>query len=194
MALRVKDKRYTAEEYLELERQAEYKSEFVDGEISPLTGANQNHCLISVNCTTELGLQLRETSSYIFVSQMRTEVAKCYVYPDVLVVCGKTEFADIRRDILLNPTFITEILSPSTKGYDRGEKFRRYRTLSSLQTYVLISQHEPLVEVFERQEDDSWLFREYSGLEATAPLPTISCTLRLSEVYFQIDFETPKQR
>ena len=125
---------------------------------------------------------------------MRTEVAKCYVYPDVLVVCGKTEFADSRRDILLNPTFITEILSPSTEGYDRGEKFRRYRTLSSLQTYVLISQHEPLVQVFERQEDDSWLFREYSGLEATAPLSTIDCTLRLSEVYFQIDFETPKQR
>ena len=125
---------------------------------------------------------------------MRTEVAECYVYPDVLVVCGETKFADSRRDILLNPTFITEILSPITEGYDRGKKFRRYRTLNSLQTYVLISQYEPFVEVFERQADGYWLLSEYAGLDITAPLPTIGCELRLSEVYFQIDFETPRSR
>ena len=188
MALPVKDKRYTAEEYLELERQAEYKSEFVDGEIIPFARVNQDHCLISTGSIAELGQQLRGTPNYIFASQMRLEVAQCYVYPDILVVCGETRFADHRRDILLNPTLIIEILSPATEGFDRGEKFRRYRTLDSLQTYALISQHRPLVEVFERQ-GERWVLTKYAGLDSSLPLPSIGCELQLAEVYDKVDFE-----
>ena len=193
MALPVKNKRYTAAEYLELERQAEYKSEFVDGKVIPFAGASQDHCLISASSIAELGQQLKETPNYIFASQMRLEVAQCYVYPDLLVVCGETRFADYRRDILLNPTLVIEILSPVTEGFDRGEKFRRYRTLSSLQTYVLISQHEPLVEVFERQEDGRWMFNEFSALDSSIPLPSIGCELQLAEIYDKVDFEQAEQ-
>lgn len=191
MALPVKDKRYTAEEYLELERQAEYKSEFVDGEIFAFAGASESHNLIATNCTGELRQQLKGKPCKLYSSDMRVQLAESrrYTYPDVLVTCGDAEFVDEKRDTLTNPTLITEILSPSTEGYDRGKKFESYRQLSSLQTYMIISQDKPLVEVFERQEDESWRFNAYRGLNASVPLPTLGCNLSLREVYDRIDFE-----
>ena len=189
MALPVKDKRYTAAEYLELERRAEYKSEFIDGEIFALAGASEPHNLIATNCTGELRQQLKGKPCKLYSSDMRVQLSDTrYTYPDVLVVCGDAEFIDEKRDTLTNPTLITEILSPSTEGYDRGEKFESYRQLSSLQTYMLISQDKPLVEVFERQEDESWRFNAYRGLNASVPLLTVGCDLSLREVYDRIDF------
>ncbi len=191
MALPVKDKRYTAEEYLELERQAEYKSEFVNGEIFALAGASEPHNLISTNCTGELRQQLKGKPCKLYSSDMRVQSeSRRYTYPDVLVVCGDAEFIDEKRDTLTNPTLIIEILSPSTEGYDRGEKFASYRQLSSLQTYVLISQDKPLMEVFERQEDESWRFNAHRGLNASVSLPTVGCDLSLREVYDRINLET----
>lgn len=196
MALPAQDKkRYTAKEYLELERQAEYKSEFVDGEIFALAGATRAHNLIALNCGAELRQHLKGGPCETYTSDMRVQLADStrYTYPDVVVVCGRGEFTDEERDTLTNPTVLIEILSPSTESYDRGEKFQHYRKLTSLQTYVLISQRRPLVEIYERQADDAWLLEEYSSLEANAPLPNINCELLLREVYDRIDFERIEQ-
>ena len=189
MALPIEDKRYTPEEYLELERQAEYKSEFADGEIFALAGASRAHNLILLNCGAEIRQQLRGRACETYPSDMRIQLAASarYFYPDVVVACGELDFANEVQDTLSNPTLIIEILSPSTEGYDRGEKFKQYRTLDSLQTYVLVAQHEPLIEVFERQEGH-WLFSEYKGLKKV-PLPSIGCELLLREVYDRVDFE-----
>ena len=191
MALPVKDKRYTAAEYLELERQAEYKSEFIDGEIFALAGASEPHNLIATNLTIALGSQLKGKPCKLYSSDMRVQLVKStrYTYPDVVVVCGKADFIDDKRDTLTNPTLILEILSPSTEGYDRGEKFQRYRKLTSLQTYVLVSQDRPFVEVFEWREDDRWLLSEHKGLDKDVPLQSIGCELLLGEVYDKINFE-----
>ncbi len=188
----ISKKRYTAAEYFELERQAEYKSEFVNGEIFALAGASEPHNLIATNCTGELRQQLKGKPCKLYSSDMRVQLSESrrYTYPDVLVVCGNAEFIDEKRDTLTNPTLIIEILSPSTEGYDRGKKFESYRQLNSLQTYMLISQDRPLVEVFERQEDESWRFNAYRGLNASVPLPTVGCDLSLREVYDRIDLET----
>ena len=200
MALPVADKTYTAEEYLALERQADYKSEYVDGEIFALAGASEPHNLIVTNCVGELRQQLKGKPCKLYSSDMRVQLAKSrrYTYPDLVIVCGKAEFTDETRDTLTNPTLIIEVLSPSTESYDRGEKFEQYRKLDSLQTYVLVSQDKPLVEVFERQEGGRWLLSEYGGLDSSAPLPNINCELQLSEVYDRIDFEevirTPPSR
>ena len=190
MALPAKDKRYTAEEYLELERRAEYKSEFVEGEIFALAGATRAHNLVALNCGAELRRQLRGQPCETYPSDMRVQLAAStrYFYPDLVVVCGERDFVDEAQDTLVNPTLITEVLSPSTEGYDRGEKFGQYRTIDSLQSYVLISQHKPLVEVFERQEDGSWRFSAYQGLSSSVLLPSIGYALSLREVYDRIDF------
>ena len=195
MALPVKDKRYTAQEYLELERQAEYKSEFIDGEIFTFAGASEPHNLIATNCIAELRGQLKGKSCKLYPSDMRVQLAESrrYTYPDVVVVCGEAEFIDEKRDTLTNPTLIIEILSPSTEGYDRGEKFESYRQLSALQTYILVAQDRPFLEVFERQEEERWLLSEYRGLKSIASLPSIGCKLQLDEVYDRIDFEQAEQ-
>lgn len=200
MALPVTEKRrYMAEEYLRLERQAEFRSEFVDGEIFALAGASEPRNLISTDLTVVLGSQLRGKPCKLYSSDMRVQLAasKRYTYPDTIVICGEAEFIDDKRDTLTNPTLLIEILSPFTEGYDRGDKFAQYRKLNSLQTYVLVSQDEPLLEVFERQEGGRWLLSEYGGLEAVAPLPSISCELPLKEVYDKVDgkvdFGTPPE-
>ncbi len=196
MALPAKDKkRYTAEEYFELERQAEYKSEFVDGEIFAFAGASEPHNLVTTNLTIALGSQLVGKPCKLYPGDMRVQLAKStrYFYPDVVIVCGEAEFVSGTRDTLVNPTFVVEILSPSTKNYGRGEEFRRYRTLNSLQTYVLVSQHEPLVEVFERQEDERWMFSELSALDSMISFPSIRCELLLEKVYDKVDFEQAEQ-
>ena len=195
MALPVKDKRYTAAEYLELERQAQYKNEFIDGEIFAFAGASEAHNLIATNLTIALGSQLKGKPCKLYSSDMRVQLSESrrYTYPDVVICCGEAEFIDEKRDTLTNPTLIVKILSPLTEGYDRGEKFESYRQLGSLQTYVLISQARPFVEVFERQEDNRWLLSEYKGLVTDVPLSSIGCSLQLREVYDKIDFEVERR-
>ena len=191
VSLKPDDTCYTAEEYLALERGAPYKSEYVDGEIFALAGASEPHNLIVTNCVGELWGQLKGKPCKLYSSDMRVQLAKSrrYTYPDLVIVCGKAGFTDDTRDTLTNPTLIIEVLSPSTESYDRGEKFEQYRKLNSLQTYVLISQDKPLLEVFERQAGGRWLLSEYGGLDASAPLPNINCELQLVEVYDRIEFE-----
>lgn len=181
--------RMTPEEYLEAERAAETKSEYFAGEVFAMAGAGESHNLVVANLIVSLGTQLRKRPCRVYPSDLRVLVSETglYTYPDVVVVCGEPRFLDEKRDTLLNPTLLVEVLSDATEAYDRGKKFEHYRRIDSLQEYVLVSPTEPRVERFLRQEGGTWLFSEAAGLEATADLPSIGCALPLAEVYEKVE-------
>ncbi|MBI3797413.1 MAG: Uma2 family endonuclease [Deltaproteobacteria bacterium] len=183
---------YTPEEYLALERKAEFKSEYLAGEIFAMSGASRQHNLIAGNVFASLHAQFRHRPCEVYMGDMRVKVSSTglYTYPDVVALCGEPRFDDEQKDTLLNPTVIIEVLSPSTEAYDRGGKFGHYRKLDSLQEYVLISQEEPHVEHYVRQSDTQWLLSEASSEQGSIQLPSISCTLALAEVYEKVEFGT----
>jgi len=182
--------RYTPEEYLALERKAEYKSEYLAGEIFAMSGASERHNLITLNVAAALHAQFRDRPCRAYTSDMRVKVSPTglYTYPDVVALCGEPQFDDEQRDTLLNPTVIIEVLSPSTEAYDRGGKFGHYRKLASLVEYVLISQEEPHVEHYVRQADNQWLLSEAGSLQDAVRLPSINCALVLAEIYEKVEF------
>ena len=182
--------RMTPEEYLQLERQSETKHEYFDGEIFAMAGASRKHCKISANLMRSMGNKLHQTSCNVYANDFRVKVKETglYTYPDVIITCGKEILEDQVKDTLLNPLIIIEILSPSTESYDRGKKFSHYRQIESLQNYVLVSQDEPHIELFERQINHQWILSEKVGLENSIELPAIEYTLPLAEVYDKIDF------
>ena len=179
----------TPEEYLAIERKAEYKSEYFNGEMFAMAGASERHVLIVTNVVAELRGQLRRRPCTVYSTDLRVRVSPTglYTYPDVVVVCGQAQFADDQKDTLLNPTLIVEVLSESTKDYDRGRKFEHYRTLTSLSEYVLIDQDKHHVEHFVRQPENRWLLSETNRLEDTIHLSSISCDLALAEVYDKVE-------
>ncbi|MDS4069452.1 MAG: Uma2 family endonuclease [Candidatus Competibacter sp.] len=179
------------EDYLALERSAEFKSEYFDGEIFAMTGASEPHNLIVVNTVRELGNQLKKRPCKVYASDMRVKVSPTglYTYPDLVVVCGKAQFDDSHVDTLLNPTLIVEVLSGSTEAYDRGRKFEHYRKLESLAEYVLIAQHHPHVESYRRQPDHRWMLTDSDGLDGSLRLDAIDCELTLAEIYDKVEFQ-----
>ena len=179
--------RYSPQEYLELERQAEYKSEYVNGEIFARSGASEEHNLIVGNVFAALHTQFRGRPCKVYASDMRVKVSPTvYTYPDVVAVCGEARLEDAQLDTLLNPTVLVEVLSSSTEAYDRGEKAEHYRRLPSLAEYLLISQDKPHLEHYRRQADGRWLLSEAGALHADISLPAIDCTLRLAAVYDRV--------
>jgi Uma2 family endonuclease len=182
--------RYTPEEYLAIEREAEFKNEYLDGEIIAMVGASEPHNLIVVNLVTELANQLKRRPCKIYASDMRVDLRERYLfaYPDVVVVCGDASFRIGEMDNLLNPTLIIEVLSKSTEGYDRGMKFIKYRRIESLQEYLLVAQDEPRIEQYIRQPSKEWLLSEFNGLDTIAYLPSIECHLTFKEVYDKVGF------
>ncbi len=184
----------TPEVYLELERKADYKSEYLNGEIYAMGGASPRHVLIVTNVVAELRNQLKSRPCTVYSTDLRVRVSPngLYTYPDVVIVCDTPQFSDQRRDTLTNPTLIVEVLSPSTKDYDRGEKFEQYRTLGSLKEYVLIAQDKHHLEHFVRQPDATWLLSETNRLEDTVELAAIGYQLKLTEVYDKIDLLEPE--
>jgi Uma2 family endonuclease len=189
MPLASSQSRYTPEQYLALERQAEYKSEYVNGMIIALAGASRAHGLIVFNLARELGPQLIGRQCEAYVSDMRVKISATglYTYPDLVAVCGEALFDDEHTDTLLNPTVIVEVLSLSTEAYDRGEKFAHYRRIESLQEYVLVSQDKVRIESYVRQ-GSQWILSEASDLEETVRLESIGCDLVLRSVYDKVQF------
>jgi Uma2 family endonuclease len=189
MASAALKKRFTPEEYLALERQAEFKSEYFDGSIFAMAGATRQHNLLTGNLNRRIASQLDDRSCESYASDMRVLVSHTglYTYPDVTVVCGEPVFLDDKQDTLLNPTVIVEVLSPTTETYDRGRKFGHYRRLPSLREYVLVAQDEVLVERYVRQGDD-WLLTDLRSMDDTLRLTSIDCHIPLQEVYARIEF------
>ncbi len=181
--------RLTPEDYLAIERGAEFKSEYFNGEIFAMAGASRAHNAIVLNIGSEIRQHLKHRPCKAYVNDLRVKVSPTglYTYPDLVVVCGKEQFEDAHLDTLLNPTLIIEVLSDSTEAYDRGRKFEHYRHLDLLVEYVLIAQHRPHVESFRRQPDQHWLLTECNGLNGTLRLQSIDCDLALAEVYDKVE-------
>src|SRR6266852_1063336 len=184
------DYRLTPEEYLRTERAAEYKSEYDDGVILAMSGASPRHNLIVAGLIRALGNRLADRC-LVFPNDMKVRIVNPvrFFYPDVSVVCDRPQFAYDERDVLLNPLIAVEVLSDATAKYDRGRKFLSYQQIESLQEYLLVSQDEPLVEHF-RREEEHWVYTKREGLHASVALPAARCELPLQEIYYQVKFET----
>ena len=179
----------TAEEYLTRERAAHSKSEYFNGEQLPMSGGSEAHNLISGNVLIALAQRLKPKRCRVYPSDMRVwSPLGMYTYSDVSVVADAPKFDDERRDILLNPTLIVEVLSPSTEAYDRGRKFERYREIEPLQTYILVSQDRSSVEVYSRGADGLWVMKAFHKGPVLIPAP--DCQIEIAEIYDQVDFTT----
>ncbi|MEA2061622.1 MAG: Uma2 family endonuclease [Thermodesulfobacteriota bacterium] len=179
------------EEYLTLERESEVRNEYFDGEIFAMAGASREHNQIASNIVRVLGNQLLEKPCSVFSSDMKVKMEEIgkYCYPDIVLVCGKEEFEDDEKDVLLNPIVIIEILSDSTEAYDRGEKFAHYQLLNSFAEYILISQYFCRVEKFTRQDDETWIYSKYQTVDHVVKIETTHCELPVSEIYRKINFD-----
>ena len=190
-------RRYTVEEYLEFERASELKHEFYRGEIFAMTGASRAHNIITGNVITALNNLLRDKDCEVYASDQRVKVTRTglYTYPDVSVACDNPRFEKSVLETLLNPKLIVEVLSESTEAYDRGDKFTQYRSIESLQEYMLVSQHHYQVEVYTRKETGRWELSEAQGLDSSVELNALGCMLPLKDVYVRVDLtEAPESQ
>ena len=180
---------YTPEQYLEMDRKAAYRSEYVNGEILAMAGAGREHTLVVTNLVREVSTQLRGRPCETYSNDLRVKISPSrFAYPDLTVGCAPLEFEDASLDILLNPVVIMEVLSPTTEKDDRSWKFAHYRQLASLKDYVMLSQRRPIVEHYTRRNDDQWVLTDIRGLDKVLRLPSIGCELRLSDVYERVEF------
>jgi Uma2 family endonuclease len=179
------------EEYLAIERNAETKSEYHDGQMYAMAGGTRGHSRIAVNLCSEFSLALRDRDCSVENSDLRLRIPgrRSYVYPDLMISCDQAapspEFED---DIAEMPILVGEVLSPRTESYDRGAKFSMYRTIGTLREYLLASQSEPLVELFSRQPDGHWDISEARGLDAVLQVKSLNCSIALSAIYRRVRF------
>ncbi len=182
--------RLSIAEYLDMERLAEERHEYLHGERFTMAPGTLNLSRLGVNLATGLNLITRKNQCIPFNGHLRIRIEEedCFLYPEASVVCGPEQGSPLDPDCLTNPVLIAEILSKSTEAFDRGEKFRLYRTLPSLREYVLISQHRPMVEVFFHDEA-GWHFEAWEGMEATLPLRSLDGEITMSDLYRNVVWE-----
>ena len=183
----------TPGQYLEIERKADRKSEYIDGQMYAMAGVSRNHDRIVINVLVTLGPQLRGSSCEMTSADFRIQIPAfgIYTYPDVSVMCGPPQCTDEVRDTFTNPCLIVEVLSDSTKNYDRGEKFRYYRSLPSFVEYLLLAQDEMRAERHVRQPDGTWVMREFLAAADKIELLSIGCAVILGELYERVVFPNP---
>lgn len=182
----------TPEQYLEIERKAEYKSEYYRGEMFAMAGASLAHNLLLAHLLRDLGQQLRGKSCQICPSDMRVRVTASglYTYPDAVAFCGKPDLVDNQMDTLLNPCLLIEVLSPSTEAYDRGRKFEHYQTIDSLEEYLMVASDRVHADLYTRQPGARWLLSSARRLEDSLDLQFVACTLSLATLYENVDLES----
>ncbi|NDJ22484.1 Uma2 family endonuclease [Nostoc sp. B(2019)] len=182
---------YTPEEYLQLEEAADYKSEYIDGQIIPMAGGTINHNQIALNLSTELNFAFKKQNYRVYMGDIRLWIPqkRIYTYPDVMILADEPEFFNNRRDIILNPQVIVEVLSKSTKGYDREDKFEAYRTISSFREYLLIDQTRIHVEQFSKTGKKQWNLREYDEEDKAIALVSVPFEISLQDLYNKVKFE-----
>jgi Uma2 family endonuclease len=182
---------YSPEEYLELEVNSEERHEYIDGQIIPMTGGTPNHNQITGNFYAALNFALKRQPYRVFVTDQRLWIPKkrIHTYPDVMVVQGQLEFQAGRRDTIANPLMIAEVLSKSTKSYDRDEKFAAYRTIPSFREYLLIDQYTLHVEQYSKTDSNRWIFTEYEDEDGAISLASVPFEIVLADIYDKVDFE-----
>ena len=183
---------YSPEEYLKLEEVAEFRSEYQDGRIIPMTGGTPNHNQIAGNFYGTLNFATKGQPYRVFINDLRLWIPskRVYTYPDVMLVAGKLEFAEGRKDTITNAVMVAEVLSESTANYDRGDKFKLFRTIPTLREYILIDQYEMHVEQFSKTDDNKWVLSEYDGADAVLRLSCVEFEMRLGDIYDRVDFES----
>jgi len=192
--------RYTEDQYLSMEREADERHEYLDGQLYAMAGESPEHGAICTNLTREVSAQLKGTRCQAFAKDMRVRSGPLprrrysqkglYSYPDLLIVCGELQFLDENRDVIINPKVIIEVASPSTGAFDRGDKFRRYRTHNpSLTDYLIVAQNRPFIEHFALREDGQWVIAaSVIELSDSIHIASIDCALQLAEVYDRVKF------
>jgi Uma2 family endonuclease len=191
MIAQVENKRYSPEEYLAFEVESAERHEYINGVIAPMTGGTPQHNELAINLAAFLKFALRGKAYRTFATDQRLWVPEhnLFTYSDVMVTPQVLEQKPGRKDTLMNPVWIAEVLSKSTKGYDRDEKFAAYRTIQTFQEYLLVDQYRPHVEQYAKTEAGKWLFSEYNGLEAVVVCSAIPFELALADLYENIEFE-----
>jgi Uma2 family endonuclease len=191
MLVQTQQKFYTPDEYRQLEETAEFKNEYRDGEIVQMTGDTINHSQIIGNIYAFLKSALRGKNARPFISDLRLWIPRYRrgTYPDVMAIEGDPVFTEGRNDEILNPILIVEVLSKSTKSFDREDKFRFYRSIPEFREYVLVSQYEFLVSQYIKNESNQWLFQEYEGASATVFFNSVGVQMSVSDIYELVVFE-----
>ncbi|QOV23028.1 Uma2 family endonuclease [Anabaenopsis elenkinii] len=190
MVVQTPTQQYSIEEYLALEETAEYRSEYRNGEIIPMTGGSINHNQIIINLVVALSLALREQDYRVYTSDLRLWIPhyQQYTYPDILIIKNQPRFQEGRTDTVVNPSIIFEVLSNSTSSRDRGDKFTYYRSLPELQEYILIDQYTIHIEQFSKTPEGNWLLRESNAQNGILTLASANCQIPHSQIYQRIDF------
>jgi Uma2 family endonuclease len=186
----------TPADYLTFEVNADIRHEYINGEIVPMTGGTPNHNQILLNLAGALNFALRRQPYRVFAADQRLwmPIPKIYAYPDVMVIEGELAYQTGRRDTIMNPTVIIEVLSKSTQDYDRGDKFAAYRTIASFQEYLLVDQYACHVESYVKTGEKRWIFQEYDRMEATVTLESCDFAIALQDLYDKVQFEaTPSE-
>jgi Uma2 family endonuclease len=180
----------TPEEYLEIERRAGYKSEYLNGEMFAKSGANQAHNLVVINLVAALHRQFRSRPCQVYLVDMRVHVLAtgACIYPDVIAVCDESRFLDDEQDTLLNPGLIVEVLPPSTEAYDRGRKFDQYKSSESLREYLLVASDRVHADLYTRQADGRWLLTSADRLEDSLTLESVGAQLTLADLYEKVEW------
>ncbi len=184
-------KAFSPDEYLELEINSDERHEYLNGEIFQMTGGTPNHNKLAGNFYAALNFALKGQAYDVFVTDQRIWIPKkrIYTYPDVMVIAQPLEYSENRRDTLINPLMIAEVLSKSTKNFDKDEKFAAYRTMPSFQEYVLINQYTIHVEHYLKTEPRKWIFIEYDDPKAILTLASVDFSIELHNFYDKINFE-----
>ena len=189
----VPKRKLTAAEYLAIEKKAEFKSEFFNGEMFAMAGASRHHVDVTSNLSGELHARLKGGPCRVRGNDQRVLVNSTglYTYPDLLIVCGRPEYTADDSDTLTNPRVVIEVLSPSTERYDRTTKFDHYQQIPSVQEYILVAQNEPRCERFVRQADGSWALVSFVGPEAVLAFTSVPVQVPLSDLYAGVEFPDP---
>ena len=188
-----KKKKLTEDEYLVIEDEAEFRSEFYDGEMFAMAGASRHHNDLQTNLIVELGGRLKGGKCRVYGSDMRVKVKRTglYTYPDVVITCDPEIEKKLGVETLLNPRVIFEILSKTTEGYDRGTKFQQFQRLPSVKEYVLVSQDRMVIERYVRQTDGTWVLKTFDNPEAQFSLATVKVRIPIADIYRGV--ELPEQ-
>jgi Uma2 family endonuclease len=193
MSAQPKPKPVTFAEFLAFEEKSESKHEFFAGEIFAMAGASRDHNVICSNLNRRLGNHLEGKPCHAVANDLlvQVEATGLTIYPDIVVVCDDEKFADDKERVLLNPTVLIEVASPSTEKYDRSVKLRHCQTIPSLKEFLLVSQDEPAVERFQREPDGRWVNTFVRGLDAELRLDSLGLRVPLSQVYDRVSFPPP---
>ena len=188
-AIQTQKRYFSPTEYLELEEVAAFRSEYHDGEIVPMTGGTAEHNQIAINLVTYLRSLLKGKNYRLYVNDMRLWIPRYreYTYPDVILIDGKPVFEGDNRTTVVNPSVIIEVLSNSTKNYDKGEKFDYYRSIPEFKEYILVEQYQPYVAQY-KKTNEGWLLTEYESLDSVLTMYAIALQIPLSEIYDLVDF------